>query len=1007
MHKRTETNHGKNRTQNLSGTWKLVPDPENKGREERWYENYPEDKALDAPVPGIIQQVFPGYHGVAWYCCRFKTMIGGSSDSRYFLKFEEVDYYAQVWLNGVPVGSHEGAEISFELEVSDVLKFDGENLLVVRVLNPIDEAIDGFILKETPHRFKTNTDYMPGTLYNFGGIMKALDLSEVNPVRILDVYAKADIEERRIEVSVTVQNDYEGTTTGRITVSAGLRNVGQVLSRKDVTAITPVGKSTHQIMLPVDQPRLWSIEDPQLYRVTVDLDMGTDSATYSDQRTVNCGFRDFRVENGYFRLNGKRILLRFTIMMNHFAIGQQVPQNPDLLRRDLIHVKAGGFNAVRFIAGGAYSEQLDLCDEIGLMVYDEFYAGWFLLDSPMMAERYDSSMLGVVLRDRNHPSVVMWGLLNETREGPVFRHAHGCLKRLRELDDSRVVLLSSGRWDGQISTGSVSNPKSTEWEPVWGAETDNSIDQDQDTGKSDNTEKGEIVFIQEDNPLKGAEGLLPGDLHIYLKEDKEKLKTIGHKTKPIFLSETGVGSLLDVVDGLRKYEQTGLDMEFDDKLLFRKQVDKFMSDWEGFGLQDVYPFPEDMFIDSYRQQAQQLLHLLNVIRSNPQICGYGMTGIADEIITGWGVTTFWRELKPGIMETLRDGWAPLRWCMFVEPAHGYTGRDFEFEVVLANEDVLMPGMYPVQVKVCGPEGAVWEKEIDLHIPKPGEGEDGLLAISLLRESITLDVQPGVYELAARMERGGAPVGGRLKFYVSEPSYLHTKCDATLLGVEKKAEEWLNFHGISCLQFSETGQDATELILVGNLSGMDTGIDGWAEILQRIARGSTAVFLSPSAFTRGEESVGWLPLCKKGRCYRFHDWVYHKECVVKAHPIFEGLQAKGVMNWDYYEQVIPQYIFDGQDTPDEVVAAAFATGYNDGTLGEYEIGYAAGLLFAGFRFGHGRFFINTFPILENLDIHPTADRMLINIIKYFETDVNNSLAPIPNDFEKQLDMLYKS
>ena len=90
-----------------------------------------------------------------------------------------------------------------------------------------------------------------------------------------------------------------------------------------------------------------------------------------------------------------------------------------------------------------------------------------------------------------------------------------------------------------------------------------------------------------------------------------------------------------------------------------------------------------------------------------------------------------------------------------------------------------------------------------------------------------------------------------------------------------------------------------------------------------------------------------------------------------------------------------------------MAAAFATGYNDGTLGEYEIGYAAGLLFAGFRFGHGRFFINTFPILENLDIHPTADRMLINIIKYFETDVNNSLAPIPNDFEKQLDMLYKS
>ena len=73
---------------------------------------------------------------------------------------------------------------------------------------------------------------------------------------------------------------------------------------------------------------------------------------------------------------------------------------------------------IRFIAGVAQRYQLDLCDEIGLLVYEESFAGWCLGDSPQMAERFDDSTLGMVRRDRNHPSIVIWGLLNETGDGP-------------------------------------------------------------------------------------------------------------------------------------------------------------------------------------------------------------------------------------------------------------------------------------------------------------------------------------------------------------------------------------------------------------------------------------------------------------------------------------------------------------------------------------------------------------------------------------------------------------
>ena len=166
-----------------------------------------------------------------------------------------------------------------------------------------------------------------------------------------------------------------------------------------------------------------------------------------DEYSVRCGFRDFRFENGYFRLNGRRIFLKCSHTGNHCPIGQQLPHDPDLLRRDLHNVKVMGFNAIRFIAGVATRYQLDLCDEIGLLVYEEAYANWCLEDSPKMAERFDRSLGEMILRDRNHPSIVIWGLLNETPEGPVFRHAVDALKLVRTLDDSRMVMLNSGRWD--------------------------------------------------------------------------------------------------------------------------------------------------------------------------------------------------------------------------------------------------------------------------------------------------------------------------------------------------------------------------------------------------------------------------------------------------------------------------------------------------------------------------------------------------------------------------------
>ncbi len=165
------------------------------------------------------------------------------------------------------------------------------------------------------------------------------------------------------------------------------------------------------------------------------------------ETSTRFGFRDFRFENGYFRLNGRRVFWRSAHTGADGPGRIRLPHDPDLLRRDLLDLKAMGFNGVRFISTMPPRYQLEMCDEIGLMVYEESYASWQFQDSPKLAERMDRTLTGMVLRDRNHPSVVMWGLLNETGQGNVFRHAVASLRLVRRLDDSRIVMLGSGRFD--------------------------------------------------------------------------------------------------------------------------------------------------------------------------------------------------------------------------------------------------------------------------------------------------------------------------------------------------------------------------------------------------------------------------------------------------------------------------------------------------------------------------------------------------------------------------------
>jgi hypothetical protein len=971
--------------QALNGEWRLATDPENRGREERWFTSI-RDEAIAAAVPGVIQQVCPEYQGVVWYWNIFRATQAAANE-RYLLRFGAVDYLAEVWLNGIPIGSHEGADTPFSLDATSAIRPGDDNLLAVRVLNPTDEPIDGIRLVETPHRNKNSKNFQPGRGMNLGGIVQPVDLLVVPALRIADLFLQPNPVTGQIRMAITVRNDTTTSVSGWLSAAVESQSGADTIATTRSDVIFAPGDSAHELTGVVHNPHLWDLHDPYLYRVTAALEAQASDATFTHRQSARCGFRDFRVVDGYFRLNGRRVFLRSTHTGNHYPMGISRAQELDFVRRDLIYAKASGFNTVRFISGMALAEQLDFCDEIGLMVQEESLAGWLLADSPQMAERYDRSTREMILRDRNHPSLTIWGMLNETFDGPVFRHAVETLALVRSLDPTRLVLLSSGRWDAQPGIGSAANPGSAQWEHVWGAEMPAAAGVSKEWGRLD------PAYI------KGA-----GDAHLYppvphVPETIAFLRTVGHDSKPVFLSEYGIGSLFNAIREYRMFEQDGARTDVPDAAYIGSMAERLLADWQRFGMDHVYAFPEDMLLDSQRLHARQRRLGFDLIRSNPNICGYNLTGMLDHALTGEGVWTFWREWKPTIMDALADGWAPVRWCLFVDQLHGYAGRAFKIEAVLANEDVLQPGEYPVHMRIRGPHGIVWEQKATARIPELEAGRDGPLAVPVLCEAVTWSGPAGVYELAATMERGGAPAGGRLKFHVADAAALpQLRQSVTLWGIAPQVERWLAARAVQCRLFDHAGADHNEVILVGDLSAQSTSVDDWRELARRIARGSAAVFLAPAAFKRGDDPVGWLPLANKGRCYAFNDWLYHKECVGKAHPIFAGLQPQGVLDWDYYGPIIPRELFDGQDTPDDVVAAAFAVGYS------CPGGYASGVLVGAYRFGAGQFVLNTLHILEHIDIHPAADRLLLNMISSAAQALGAAPTALPDNFEALLEQI---
>ena len=937
--------------------WRIATDPDNVGRQQHW-EDAPVAETKAAKVPWIIQEPFPGYHGVAWYWRDFEAPVTPHPGGRYLLHFAQVDYLAEVWLNGTAVGGHEGGETPFELDVTDAIHPGAHNTLAVRVLNPTHERIDSIVLEETPHRCKV-MPYRAGAMYNVGGITGSVELRALHVAWLQDLFVRPDAASGTVRIRAMVRNASKESLDGRLALSIAPAGAGEAFEEQNMERKLPPGDTVVETVFHVDSPHTWDLNDPYLYRATARVTAGDDGAM--NERAARFGFRDFRFEKGYFRLNGRRLFLRSSHTVNNFPVGLQFPEDPDFARRDLLNAKVMGFNMIRFICGGATPEQLDLCDEIGLLVYEESYASWFeMVNTPKMKERFDRSVGELIERDRNHPSVVVWGLLNEIQDGLQFRHAVDSLPLVRYLDDSRMVMLSSGRWDGDPTIGTICNPESTVWEASLGDEGPNA------EREHWSSEGGALGYFHH-----------AGDAHSYLKvpqtaESTNFLRTVGSDTKHVYLSEYGIGSAVDLFRTVRHYERIGK-TDLEDAQFYQDKLNRFLADWDRWDLGACFDRPEDFFAASLARMASNRRIGLDAIRSNPNLVGHNVTGLIDHVMGGEGLTTPFREMKPGAIDAMYECWAPLRLCLFAEPVSIYRSGHLKLEAVLANEDALQPGDYPIALKAVAPDGSkVLERTVTLTIPVPDASAEPPLALPVYAEDVTIDGPPGKYRFLASFQKGAAATGGETEFYITDGAAMPpVEGTVTLWGEDPELAQWLSAHGIATQPFAADGETNHDVILVGAAPPAGDHATAFKALMDRIETGATAIFLSPDVFAEGGNPVAWLPSGAKGAHTSLGSWLYLMDAWGKDHPIFDGLPSKGLLDYVYYRELIRDTVFAFEQPPAEAVAGGINAALD----------YRSGLLVSVHRQGAGRMILNTLLIRENLGTHPAAERLLRNMLRY--------------------------
>jgi len=421
----------------LDGQWELCP----AGSQDA----APPANAAWKPVtvPGRIDGA---EHNRYWYRRTFelpKAMAG----KRLKLQFRAVNHEARVYVNGRPAGRHLGGNLPFEFDVSELARA-GANELLVAVTNWTAACT------KPPERFQVGPFEHPGWKippgsiiapiggdFQMTGIWQSVSLLACHLVHIQDVFVQTSVRRHTIQSTVTVRNEGDGPCTVEMTSEIADCD-GQAKRLLPATFTLPAGERREVVVsAPWANPRLWSLDDPHLYRLATQLMV---NGILVDTVSTRFGFREVWTDGPRFVLNG--------VPMKLFATSGWSMDSWGTARAHVARMKAAGTRALRLHTQPWQEHILDAADEVGMLIVDEAavycYAPSYAPGDKRFWENYADHVRGLARRDRNHPSLAIYSLENEILscggrpaewEAPLGRLAD----IVREVDPTRLVTCES------------------------------------------------------------------------------------------------------------------------------------------------------------------------------------------------------------------------------------------------------------------------------------------------------------------------------------------------------------------------------------------------------------------------------------------------------------------------------------------------------------------------------------------------------------------------------------
>lgn len=404
---------------NLNGKWQFEID---NGKNGIW-KGYAEKETLDGEiiVPFCPESKLSGvqntdFMSAVWY----KRVINCDefSSGKTILHIGACDYRTTVWVNGKQAATHFGGYTPIRCDITKLLH-KGDNILTVYAEDDTRSPL-------LPSGKQSQGYYSSGCFYTrTTGIWQTVWLENVPDAYIVKAKYNTSVD-GDVKISALTENANGKTLTAEVYFKGE-----RIVSRK----CTVCGTNA-ELYFKLDEPKLWSPDEPNLYDLVLTLD--------EDKVKSYFGIRQVGVENHKFYLNGKEIYGRFILDQGFYPDGIYTAPTAQALENDILLSQACGFNGARLHQKIFEPRFLYYCDVHGYMVWDE-HANWGLdLSKPEAYKGFISEWCEVLDRDYNHPSIIGWCPFNETQQNQDNELIATVYRLTKTVDTTRPVIDTSG-----------------------------------------------------------------------------------------------------------------------------------------------------------------------------------------------------------------------------------------------------------------------------------------------------------------------------------------------------------------------------------------------------------------------------------------------------------------------------------------------------------------------------------------------------------------------------------